>query len=492
MEREEVELNLDPDDWPAFRKLSHQILDDMLDYVKNIRNDGRWKPLPSHVKSHFQQSLPKEGQDRDEIYKEFQEYILPYPLGNSHPSFWGWVMGNGTPFAMMAELMAATVNPNMGGAEHAPIYTELQVINWMKEMLDFPQEVSGLLVSGGSMANLVGLTVARNTKAGYDVQTEGIQSSSPLIVYGSTESHSSLIKATRLIGIGTSGYRKIPVNERFEINIEALRKEIESDIKKGNKPICIVGNAGTVNTGACDDLVGLASIAKEHGLWFHIDGAFGALTYLSEEFRTKVKGLNLADSIAFDLHKWFYMPFEAGCVLVKREGKLGGKEDPLYNTFAYNAEYLDKQERGTGGGTLWLSDYGLQLTRGFKALKVWMSIKEHGIDKFGKLITQNIEQAFYLSELIKKSPNLQLMGHTYMNVVCYRFNPKDMNLNNQKLNNLNKELLLRLQEDQIAVPSSTILNDAFVIRLAITNHRTLKRDLEELVQESERIGTELL
>jgi glutamate/tyrosine decarboxylase-like PLP-dependent enzyme len=294
--------------------------------------------------------------------------------------------------------------------------------------------------------------------------------------------HSSLQKTVELIGLGSRALRKIPVNSEYQIDIPALKDAIRADRAAGLRPFCIVGNAGTVNTGAMDDLEALAEISRGEGLWLHVDGAFGALARLAPDLRSLVSGMEKADSLAFDLHKWMYMPFEVGCVLVRRE------EDHR-RAFSLTPDYLTHAERGLAAGTRWFSDYGIQLTRGFRALKVWMSIKEHGIDKYGRLIRQNVEQARYLAGLVDASPVLERLAPVPLNIVCFRY--RAAGYGPGELNGLNQELLMRLHESGIAAPSSTTLGGKYTLRAAITNHRSRREDFDTMVQAVERIGNEL-
>lgn len=478
------EETLDPDNWDTVRELGHRMVDDMVTYLSDVRERPVWRPIPEDVKAHFEESLPHEPLDSAEVYGEFQEFIQPYPTGNIHPRFWGWVMGTGTSTGMLAEMLAAGMNPNVGGTDHIANYVEAQVIQWFIEAFGFPSDSSGLLVSGGSMANLVGLTVARNTKAGFDIRTEGVNHApAPLTLYGSTETHNSVQKAVELLGLGNKAFRKIPVNDSFQIDIEILMNTIAEDRAQGLHPICIIGNAGTVNTGAIDDLDALAEISSRENIWYHIDGAFGSLAALSPELRQLVDGLDRADSLAFDLHKWMYMPFEIGCTLVR-------KEESHRMSFSLSADYLEHTERGAGAGKRWFSDYGIQLTRGFRALKAWMSIKEHGIRKYGRLIKQNVHQAMYLSELIGKSDNLECLAPTSLNIVCFRFVADDVD--EFLLNGINREILLRLHESGVAVPSYTTLKGKYALRVAITNHRSQRGDFDILVDEVEKIGQAII
>jgi len=449
-------------------------------YLETVRDRPVWRPIPDGVKASLREPLPLDPQDPEQIYQKFLEDVLPHPMGNIHPRFWGWVLGTGTPLGMLAEMLAAGMNPNPGGGEHIANYVEVQVLDWCKEMLGYPAEASGLLVSGGSMANLVGLTVARNTMAGFDLRRHGLPASPErMTVYGSSETHSSIQKAIELLGLGSDSLRQVPVNSEFQVELSALEAAISEDREAGYRPICVVGNAGTVNTGAIDDLDSLADICQREGLWFHIDGAFGALAALSPDLHPLLAGMERADSLAFDMHKWMYMPYEIGCALVRRE------EDHR-RAFSLTPDYLSHTERGLAGGSVWFSDYGLQLSRSFRALKAWMSIKEHGVEKYGRLIQQNVDQARYLADLIDASPDLERLAPVPLNIVCFRFYAD--HLDDVSLNELNQELLLQLHESGIAVPSYATIGGEYALRVAITNHRSRREDFDLLVREVTRLG----
>jgi aromatic-L-amino-acid/L-tryptophan decarboxylase len=478
------ELTLDPHDWQAMRDLGHRMVDEMMTYLETVRDRPVWQPVPDKVKAFLSQPTPKDTQPAEQVYSDYLENVQPYAMGNIHPRFWGWVMGNGTPLGVLAEMLAAGMNPNMAGGNHGGIYVESQVIEWCKEMMDFPSQASGLLVSGASMANLVGLTTARNVKAGFDLRKAGLQAASQrMTMYGSSEMHSSLQKAVELLGLGSDALRKIPVDAEYRVDIQALEEAIRVDRSQGFQPVCVIGNAGTVNTGAIDDLNKLADICQREGLWFHIDGAFGSLVNLSPELRHLVIGIERADSLAFDLHKWLYLPFEAACILVRRE------EDHR-RTFSLTPDYLAHTgERGVASGQFWPSDYGIQLTRSFRALKVWMSLKEHCLRKYGMLIRQNVEQAAYLANLVDAEPELERLAPTPLNIVCFRYITQGKD--DVGLNALNTELLIRLHESGSAVPSYTTLNGKYGLRVAITNHRSRREDFELLVREVVRLGRQL-
>ena len=475
------EETLDPEDWEQFREMAHRMVDDAMHYLRTVRDRPAWQQIPDRSKTALRQPIPQRGEGVERAYEDFVEHVLPYPIGNIHPRFWGWVNGTGTPSGVLFEMLAATMNPNVAGAEQSAAYVETQVLEWFRELMGLPAGASGLLVSGGSMANLVGLTVARDRRAGGDVGTDGLRALSPLRIYCSSETHNSVDKAMGVLGLGAGSLTRIPVDDAFRIDIAALESAIARDRANGVRPVCIIGNAGTVNTGSIDDLPALRAIADREGMWLHVDGAFGALAMMPPAIRPLVKGVESADSLAFDLHKWMYMPYEAGCVFIRRAEDHRG-------IFAPAASYLAKDTRGIATGSDWFSDRGIQLTRGFRALKIWMSLKEHGVDKYARLIEQNIMQARYVDGLVRRESELELLAPTALNIVCLRY--RGSGAKDDMLDALNREILLRIQESGFAVVSPTKLRGRYAIRIAITNHRSRTSDFDAIVAEILRIGRE--
>ncbi|MGH8262843.1 MAG: pyridoxal phosphate-dependent decarboxylase family protein [Steroidobacterales bacterium] len=474
---------LDPEDWRAIRALAHRAVDDSFNWLSTVRDRPVWQPTPESVVAQFHKPLPRHPEGAEAAYQDFRDLVLPYPMGNAHPRFWAWYMGNGSALGAIGDFLAAVVNPNMGGGNHVANHVESQVVDWCKEIVGLPKESGGLLVSGGSMANFVGLAVARNSAAKVDVRREGVRAlSASLTYYASAEVHSCVQKSLELLGLGSVALRKVPVDEDYRIEICALERMIATDRKAGLVPACIVGNAGTINTGAVDDLASLANICEREELWFHVDGAIGAVVALAPRHRKLVAGIERADSIAIDLHKWLHVPFEAGCALVRDRSAHRA-------AFALTPEYLEHTERGLASGPLWFSEYGLQLSRGFRALKIWLSFKEHGLDKFGRLIDQNIAQAHELAALVRSHPEFELMAPVGLNIVCFRH--RFPGLSEAQHNKLNEELLIRLHESGIAAPSYTTLNGRYCLRAALSNHRTHPEDLKVMVDALLRLGADL-
>ena len=477
-----VEETLDPGDWSDTVTLSHQMIDDAIAYLRDLRQRPVWQEMPADVLSFFTAPLPRAPMALAHVYREVNEKVMPYPMGNTHPRFWSWYMGAGNIAGAMGEFLAAIQGSNLGGGNHAAALMDQQVVNWCKELMGFPQSAGGTLTSGGSMANFIGLNVARNVKAGIDVRELGVAAMpAPLRFYASDQMHSCHRKAVEALGLGNQALRRIPTGADCRIDLTALRLAIAEDRARGFTPACIIGTAGTVNSGAIDDLPALADLAQQEGLWFHVDGCIGALIAIAPGNAHRVAGLERADSIAFDPHKWLHAPFEAGCVLVR-------DAEAHRRTFAVTPEYLEGKPRGLASGP-WLHDFGLQTSRAFRALKIWMSLKQHGVETFGRLIDQNIDQAKYLSERILRDKDFELVAPTSINIVCFRYRRQDLAAD--ELKPINMEIMLRLQEQGIAAISDTTIHGTYALRVAVNNHRTRRSDLDLLINEISRLGAEI-
>ena len=476
------EISLDPKDWNEIDLLGKKMVSDMVDYLIGIDDEAPWLKPPTTTKDLLQSKWGLEGRPVEEVYLEYKQSILPYRKGNTHPRHWSWVEGTGSITASLADFLASVFNSNLGIGDHAAMYVEQQVIDWCIDMMGMPKSSSGILLSGGSMANITGLMVARNS-IDPSIRKEGIQSwPKKLLFYASSETHSCQQKAAEAMGLGANSLRKVPVNDHYEMIIEELENMIADDLSAGHQPFCVVGNVGTVNTGAIDDLHAIERICKKFNLWFHIDGAFGALTYLLSEYQTQLEPMTRADSVAFDLHKWMYLPYEVGCVLIR-------DKDKHRSSFELQPSYLFSHERGLSAGPEPIGNFGLELSRGFKALKIWFCFQEYGRKKYEDLIRQNIAHCLYLADLINQQPELALMAPVPMNIVCFRFIAPTWS--KDELNVMNKEILMQLHEQGIATPSYTVLNGCYVIRVAHVNHRSKMKDFDILIDGVLKIGRSL-
>ncbi len=367
---------LDPPDWSGLRALGHRMLDDMFDDLAAVRDGPVWQPMPPAVRDAWAEELPRDGAAPEDVYQSYRELVAPYGVGNRHPRFLGWVHGGGTAVGMLAELLAGGLNANCGGRDHAPIACERQVVRWAATMLGFPQDASGLVVTGTSMANLVAVLVARTAALGPAVRADGVGGAG-LAAYASEAAHLCVARAIDMAGIGSASLRLVPCDAAGAIDPAALAARIREDRVAGRVPFLVVGTAGSVDTGAIDDLAGLSDLCRAEGLWFHVDAAFGALAMLSPALRPLLAGIERADSVAFDFHKWMQVPYDAGCIVVRDAAAHRA-------AFARAADYLQRDARGLAAGEPWPVDLGPELSRGFRALKVWMTLKVYGADRLGQ------------------------------------------------------------------------------------------------------------
>jgi glutamate/tyrosine decarboxylase-like PLP-dependent enzyme len=454
------------------------MLDDMFDYLEHIRERPVWQSMPGAVRASFRDPLPLGPSELNAVYREFLRNVLPYSNGNVHPAFMGWVQGGGSAVGMLAEMLAAGLNANLGGRDHAGIEVERQIVHWMRRLFGFPAAASGLFVTGTSMANLIAVLVARDVALGFKIRRSGISACVPkLKAYASMASHVSLRRALDFCGLGSDTLRLVPVNSQHRINLAALRHMIDADRNAGYSPFLLVGTAGTVDTGAIDDLDGLAVIASEAGMWLHVDGAYGALGILAPAIAPRLAGIQAADSLAFDFHKWGQVPYEAGFVLV-RDGELHRQ------AFASPAAYLEREARGLAAGSPWPCDFGPDLSRGFRALKTWFTLKAYGLQALGESIARTCELAHYLEQRIAESSELELLAPVSLNIVCFRFRC-------QNPDRVNARLVVDLQESGVAAPSTTRINGELAIRAAIVNHRTARSDIDALINATLATGRTL-
>jgi aromatic-L-amino-acid/L-tryptophan decarboxylase len=471
---------LDPQNWNEIRAQGHRMLDDMIDYAANIRERPVWRPIPDDVRARFRDDLPRQPSELGDVYREFTESIMPYATGNVHPGFMGWVHGGGTAVGMLAEMLAAGLNANLGGRDHMPIEVERQIVEWTRAMFGFPQEASGIFVTGTSMANLMAVLVARTSSLGPFVRRHGIGNQGALLTaYTSTAAHGCVSKAMDLAGFGSDALRCIATDRSHRIDVAALRAQIAIDREAGLTPFMMVGSAGTVDIGAIDDLGALSALCREEKLWFHVDGAYGALGVLAPALAPRLAGLENADSVALDFHKWGQVPYDAGFLIV-RDG------EKHREAFAAPAAYLRRETRGLAAGSPWPCDLGPDLSRGFRALKTWFTLKTYGTEKLGAMITRTCALAQYMESRILAEPRLELLAPVQLNIVCFRYRADDANLVGaanrvEEINRLNDAVVADIQESGIAAPSTTVLDGRLAIRAAIVNHRTDTCDVDALI-----------
>ncbi|MDE2007718.1 MAG: glutamate decarboxylase, partial [Rhodospirillales bacterium] len=459
--------DLDPPDWDDFRAAAHRALDGVLDHLQTLRDQPVWRPTPAPVRAALTAPMPEEGEGIAAVLDQFDRLIRPYATGNPHPRFMGWVHGGGTAAGVVAEMLAAGLNANLGGRDHAPILVERQVIAWMADLFGMPKGTGGLMVTGTSIANLIGVLIARRAALGASVRRDGV-GGARLVAYTSAAAHGCIPRAMDMAGLGTDALRLIETDAAGRMALGALAAAIAADRAAGLLPFLLVGTAGSVDIGAIDDLAGLGAIARREGLWLHIDGAFGALAAFAPALRGKLAGIEAADSLAFDFHKWGQVPYDAGCILVR---------DPALAeaAFAAPAAYLRREARGLAGGAPWPCDWGPDLSRGFRALKVWVTLKTYGAARLGAAIAESCALARRLAALVAAEPELELMAPVGLNIVCFRYRFGDDS------DARNAALVADLQEAGVAAPSTTVIGGRLAIRAALVNHRTRAEDVAALV-----------
>ena len=434
----------------------------------------------------FDEPLPEEGRPFEEVLAFVRENVMPFPMGNSHPRFYGFINASADPVGIFADFLAAGMNSNCWGGDHAATHVEGRVVRWLAEMLGFPPSAEGILVSGGSMANFTALAVARRAQTPGNVREDGLAGPDAprLIVYASDQVHACVDKAVDLLGIGTRQLRKIPTDDAFRIRLDLLEEAIAADRRAGFRPAILVGNAGTVNTGAIDPLDALADLCARERLWYHVDGAYGALASIVPSLAPMFAGMGRADSIAADPHKWLYVPYEAGATLIREPGRFS-------ETFRKFPEYLAQDPESPFPGPAWFAERGVELSRGFKALKVWMGLKVHGRRAYSAQIENDVKLARFLAAEVDRRPDLERLAEPVLSIANFRYRPRGADLSDVALDGINRRIINRVVGDGSFFLAPTILKGRTALRVSITNFRTREEDLLALLDEAERIGREL-
>jgi aromatic-L-amino-acid decarboxylase len=472
------ETSLDPADWARFRAQAHGALDAALDRLVHAGDGPVWRPTPRDVRARFDAPLPRDPRDLGDVLADVDALIAPYGVGNTHPRFFGWAHGAGTGVGVVAELIAAALNANCGGRDHIGPVVERQITRWAAEAFGFPDASSGVFVTGASQANFLGLLVARDAALGHAVRASGVpETAERLCAYASTEAHGCVRQAMELAGLGGDWLRAIETDASGAMRPDRLREAIAQDRAAGHHPFLIVGTAGAVSFGAFDDLAALADVAAAEELWLHVDGAFGALTALSPALKPLTAGLERAHSVAFDFHKWAHVPYDAGFLLVRDAAAHRG-------TFAAPAAYLSRAPRGLAAGADWPCDFGPDLSRGFRALKVWLTFQTLGAGAIARAIEANCAFAQRLAGHVAASEAFELAAPVPLNIVCFALRGDDDGTRS-------RELVMRLQEQGLAAPSTTRIAGRHVIRAAIFNHRTRVADIDGFFAGCVRIAAEV-
>src|SRR5438094_6032911 len=451
----------------------------MMEYFGGLRDRPAYRHTSSRqIRDGLDPAPPAKGTDFDSLLKIFRDAIVPFSRQNAHPRMFGYVQSPGTPIGAFADLLASTLNANLTIWRSAPAPVELErlTIDWIRQILGFPAEAGGLFVSGGSMANLAGLAAARQTKD---------RSSGRLRIYASSETHFSIVKAAALLGIGRENVCHIAVDEHFKIRTKELIAKITADLEAGYVPFCVVANAGTVNTGSVDPLAEVRGIADRFQLWMHVDGSYGAFAILAESARKLFGGIERADSIALDPHKWLYLPVDVGCVIYRAP-------EIARAAFAHEAEYTRIiGEKADEAFALW--DYGPELSRRFRALKVWMLLKGVGLDSLSEAIESNLACARYFESMVRASDDFEMVAPVELSIFCFRHVPAQLRSESpHAIDAFNERLLIALQRDGSSYLSNATLGDRFALRGCVLNYRTTLRDIEILLDDLRRVARSLL
>lgn len=475
-------------DAETFRALGRRLVDQIAARLASIPDGPITRDQsPSDVRAALDLNgpLPEEGMEASALLEQTTERLFTNSLVNGHPRFFGYITSSPAPIGMLADLLAAAVNPNVGSWALSPAATEIeaQTVRWIAQFIGYADDCGGLLVSGGNMANFVCFLAARAARADWNVRTSGVAPSTApcLRVYGSAEMHTWIQKAADLSGMGTDAIRWIPTDGKLRMDVTALRKQIEADLAAGDRPCLVVGTAGSVSTGAVDRLREISALCKEHGVWFHVDGAYGGFAAALPETSDDLRALSLADSVAVDPHKWLYAPLEAGCALVRDAAA-------LRSAFAYHPPYYHFAQHALN-----YVDFGPQNSRGFRALKVWLAMKQVGAAGYRRMIRDDIRLSQAMAAAVSRHPEFELLTQE-LSIATFRYVPLDLRSKmgepaaEQYLEAVNRELVDRLQRGGEAFVSNAVIGGRYALRACIVNFHTMESDVEAVPGIVARIG----
>lgn len=476
--------SLDPQDLTAFRRDAHALLDACLDHLQKAR-ELPWRPVDADARTALMPELPQTGIGETALAHALVSDVLPFGTGNTHPRFFGWVHGTGLAAGLLADITASAMNSNCGGRDHGAIYVERAVIEWARRIFGMPEGSSGLLTSGTSQSTIIALAAARLHMLGRAIRNDGLRDAPDVVAYCAAGAHSANQKAMELLGHGAQALRRVPTQgPSGGLDIARLQDMILTDRAAGRRPFCVIATVGSVDTGACDDVAALADLCATERLWLHVDGAFGCWARIAgHPWQDLTRGIERADSIAFDFHKWMYVQYDCGAVLI-RHGETHRA------AFAARPDYLAAQEEGLGGGEPWYCDYGIALSRGFRALKVWSCLRAYGLDRLAQKIADNCRQAAHMAALVDASGELELGASVVLNVCCFRYVGSGLAPDRQ--DELNRQIAIRLQLAGEVALSTTKLGGRTFLRAAIVNHRTTMADIDRAIAAVRDAGARLV
>ena len=489
MDQRKAVLDMEPG---QFRRMGYELVDRIADFLGSIREIKLTRgETPAQIRALMGRSpLPERGADPENVLREITQLLLQHSLFNGHPRFMGYISSSAAPVGALADLLAATVNPNVGGWELSPVASEIEAesVRWIAELVGYPADCGGLLVSGGNMANIVCFLAGRRAMLGDPVRAAGLAGAGAARarVYASTATHTWIQKAADVSGLGTDAIGWIQIDAAQRMDAALLRRRIREDIAAGARPMMVIGTAGTVATGAIDPLRELADICREHQLWFHVDGAYGAPAAALPDATEDLKALRLGDSLAVDPHKWLYAPMEAGCVLLRNP-------NGLREAFGYSPSYYRFQTEGEEPPINYY-ELGLQNSRGFRALKVWLGLRQAGREGYVQMISDDCRKAEALYRAAEAHPEIEAFTRG-LSIATFRFVPDDLTPGTPEvdgyLNSLNEALLRRLKTGGELFVTNAVLDGRFVLRACIVNFRTTLTDAESIPRIVAREGRAL-
>jgi glutamate/tyrosine decarboxylase-like PLP-dependent enzyme len=478
-------------DTATFRTVGHRLVDQLADALASVQDGPVTRDqAPSAVRAALGLTgpLPETGTQPGALLEDTARLLFEHSLFNAHPRFFGYITSSPAPIGILGDFLAAAVNANVGSFILSPAATEIeaQTVRWIAELIGYPSACGGLLVSGGNMANFVCFFAARVAKAAWNVREQGVDGGGGrrLRVYGSAETHTWIQKAADLSGLGVASIRWIPTDSQLRMDVGALRRQLEADTAAGDVPCIVVGTAGSVSTGAVDPLDDIAAVCRQYGAWFHVDGAYGGFAAAVPEAPAHLRAVSMADSIAVDPHKWLYAPLEAGCALVR-------DAEALRAAFSYHPPYYHFDERATN-----YVDYGPQNSRGFRALKVWLALRQVGASGYRQMISDDIRLSRAMAAAVDRHPDLELMTQE-LSITTFRYVPRDIRANvgddetERYLDSLNRELLDRLQRGGEVFVSNAVIRGRYALRACIVNFHTDVVDVEALPDIVARVAQQI-